>query len=138
MILVDTSVWVDHLRKEDPELSPLLANKQVLIHPFVIGEILIGSVRHRDRLESRLNALIQTKIVSDMEVNFFVRTHEIFGRGCLLDDTRQTSSRCRDGIRVSLTSNPNIYQSPQLMLQICSHSSVSRRAADLLELARNK
>jgi len=81
MILVDTSVWVDHLRKEDPELSPLLANKQVLIHPFVIGEILIGSVRHRDRLESRLNALIQTKIVSDMEVNFFVRTHEIFGRG---------------------------------------------------------
>ena len=45
MTLVDTSIWVDHLRKGSPPLENLLQEKQVLTHPWVIGEIPCGMVK---------------------------------------------------------------------------------------------
>nr|VFJ49140.1 MAG: hypothetical protein BECKFW1821A_GA0114235_10226 [Candidatus Kentron sp. FW] len=50
MILVDTSVWVDHLRWRDEELSTLLDDDAILIHPFVIGELACGNLHHRQRV----------------------------------------------------------------------------------------
>jgi predicted nucleic acid-binding protein len=48
MILVDTSVWIDHINASEPLLVNLLGKERVLAHPFVIGEILLGSLRNRD------------------------------------------------------------------------------------------
>lgn len=48
MILVDTSVWIDHINASDPMLISLLAEERVLAHPYVIGEISLGSLRDRD------------------------------------------------------------------------------------------
>lgn len=48
MILVDTSVWIDHINATDPMLTTLLAEERVLAHPYVIGEISLGSLRDRD------------------------------------------------------------------------------------------
>lgn len=48
MILVDTSVWIDHLRKEDNVLVSLLNSYQVATHPFIIGELACGNLKNRD------------------------------------------------------------------------------------------
>lgn len=57
MILVDTSVWIDHLRKGERELARLLNEGVVLCHPFVIGELACGNLRNRGEILSLLAAL---------------------------------------------------------------------------------
>ena len=81
MILVDTSVWVDHLRAGDRTLVRLLENSQVLVHPFVIGELALGNVRQRANLLAELQNLPQAPVASDQEVLRFIELHELFGLG---------------------------------------------------------
>jgi predicted nucleic acid-binding protein len=81
VILVDTSVWVDHLRAGDRTLVRLLENSQVLVHPFVIGELALGNVRQRANLLAELQNLPQAPVASDQEVFRFIELHELFGLG---------------------------------------------------------
>jgi predicted nucleic acid-binding protein len=81
VILVDTSVWVDHLRAGDRTLVRLLENSQVLVHPFVIGELALGNVRQRANLRAELQNLPQAPVASDQEVLRFIELHELFGLG---------------------------------------------------------
>ena len=71
MILVDTSVWIDHLRRGDAELIALLNEGQVLIHPFVIGELALGNLQNRDIVISTLQNLPPINAASDNEVMHF-------------------------------------------------------------------
>ncbi|MBN1902935.1 VapC toxin family PIN domain ribonuclease, partial [Candidatus Sumerlaeota bacterium] len=57
MILVDTSVWISHLRKGEPELAELLNRGKALCHPFIIGEIACGNMKNRKEILSLLCAL---------------------------------------------------------------------------------
>ena len=70
MILVDTSVWVDHLRTGDAALAGLLDAGNVLAHPFVIGELACGNLRRRGEVLALLRELPQTRHASDPEVLF--------------------------------------------------------------------
>jgi predicted nucleic acid-binding protein len=81
VILVDTSVWVDHLRAGDRTLVRLLENSQVLVHPFVIGELALGNVRQRANLLAELQNLPHAPVASDQEVLRFIELHELFGLG---------------------------------------------------------
>jgi predicted nucleic acid-binding protein len=81
LILVDTSVWVDHLREGDPVLNNLLQNGEVLAHPFVIGEIALGSIRQRGDVLSLLEALPVIKIADHDEVMGFISKSKLFGTG---------------------------------------------------------
>jgi predicted nucleic acid-binding protein len=81
VILVDSSVWMDHLHRSDPVLTELLATGEVLTHPFVIGEIAMGNLRDRDRTLTDLYDLPRTAIAADDEVLTFVSQHRLFGRG---------------------------------------------------------
>lgn len=81
MILVDTSVWVDHLRKNEAGLRRLLGMGQVLSHPFVIGELAMGSFRRRDLLLRELSDLQRAKVAEHDEVLHFVSKHRLFGLG---------------------------------------------------------
>jgi predicted nucleic acid-binding protein len=81
VILVDTSVWVYHLRAGDRTLVRLLENSQVLVHPFVIGELALGNVRQRANLLAELQNLPQAPVASDQEVLRFIELHELFGLG---------------------------------------------------------
>ena len=81
MILVDTSVWVDHLRSGDEGLIALLNANRVLLHPFVLGELACGNLRQRAELLSLLKGLPQISIAQDEEVLFFIERHELMGRG---------------------------------------------------------
>lgn len=81
MILVDTSVWIDYLRSGDQRLADLLNRSQVLIHPFVIGELACGNLRKRDEILRLLNGLPQAKLASQEEVLHMIEHNRLMGLG---------------------------------------------------------
>jgi predicted nucleic acid-binding protein len=81
MMLVDSSVWVDHLRAGDAKLASLLTEGQVLIHPFVMGELALGSLRKREALLQLLADLPQAVVASENEVLDFIKRYALFGLG---------------------------------------------------------
>ena len=81
MILADTSVWVDHLRKGDPALAALLNNGQVVAHPFILGEVALGHLRQRKAVLSALENLPQIKVARDDEVLSIIDRWALFGVG---------------------------------------------------------
>lgn len=81
MILVDTSVWIDHFRAAEPQLGNLLANNQVLAHPYVIGEIALGSVAKRADVLRHLTNLPAATTASHPEVMTFIDRHRLANTG---------------------------------------------------------
>lgn len=81
MVLVDTSVWVDHLRRGNPALAELLEDGQVVCHPFVIGELACGNLRGRDEILRLLAALAAAPLAAHDEVLSFVQRERLHGRG---------------------------------------------------------
>ena len=81
MILVDTSVWIDHLRKTETGMRRLLGVGQVVSHPLVIGELAMGSFKRRDLLLSELDNLPKAKVAEHDEVLHFVSRHTLFRLG---------------------------------------------------------
>ena len=81
MILVDTSVWVDHLRKGNPIFALLLEEGNVATHPFIIGELACGSISNRNEVLGLLNALPRIRAAEHAEVGHFVEKEHLYGRG---------------------------------------------------------
>ena len=92
MILADTSVWVDHFRKQDARLSSLLLAGQIVIHPFVIGELALGSLRNRAQTLSYLNLLPQVRLSSTDEVRTLIEARSLHARGIGLVDMHLIAS----------------------------------------------
>jgi predicted nucleic acid-binding protein len=80
-MLVDTSVWVDHLRRGNRRLATLLENAEVECHPFVIGELACGGLSRRTEILPLLAALPQLPVADHDEVLHFVEAHGIAGCG---------------------------------------------------------
>lgn len=81
MILVDTSVWVDHFGVEDETHSRLLRAREVLIHPFVIGELALGHVRRREAVFRSLLDLPASLVADDAEVLRLIERAGLIGAG---------------------------------------------------------
>jgi predicted nucleic acid-binding protein len=81
VILVDTSIWVDHLRAGNKTLTALLNAGIVLAHPFVIGELALGNVRQREIVLKALSDLPQACLATEAEVLHFIDRHALFGCG---------------------------------------------------------
>jgi predicted nucleic acid-binding protein len=81
VILVDTSVWINHLRVVDERLAGLLATEEVLGHPFVIGELALGNLRRRDAVLSDLRDLPEAVVAEHEHVIEFIERHALYGRG---------------------------------------------------------
>ena len=81
MILVDTSVWVDHLRGVDTELATELERGAVLMHPFVVGEIACGSLGDRAAILELLQDLPAAVTADSAEVLGFIERHGLHGKG---------------------------------------------------------
>jgi len=96
MILVDTSVWIDHLRQTDPILTRVLEAGQALVHPYVIGELALGNLQHRAEVIEALRGMPAALPASDREVLHFIETQALYGLGIgyvdahLLASTRLT------------------------------------------------
>lgn len=81
MILVDTSIWIDHLRAGDERLARMLDDGQVMAHPFVTGELALGNLHNRDGVLKALKDLPQAQVATDDEVLCFVGEKCLFGIG---------------------------------------------------------
>ena len=81
MILVDTSVWVDHLRTGNERLRTLLLDGRVFCHPFVIGELACGMLRNRSAILTMLRDLPAAHLLHHDEVLSFLEMRRLYGRG---------------------------------------------------------
>ncbi len=81
MILVDTSVWVTHLRKDLPSLRQRLMDGFVLGHPFVVGELTCSQFKNRKHVLSLLETLPQAKMAENDEVLHFIEIKRLMGKG---------------------------------------------------------
>ena len=103
MILVDTSVWIDHLRIGNSALAALLNNALVSTHPFVIGELACGNLRNRDEVLRLLSGLPQAPIASQAEVLYFIERNELMGRGIGFIDAHLLAASALDDRLAILT-----------------------------------
>ena len=81
MIVVDTSVWVDHFRTGDPHLSELIVRNGIIQHPFVTGEIAVGNLRSRRKAIWGLRTLPRLEPVDEGTLHEFLEAEEMFGTG---------------------------------------------------------
>ena len=81
MILVDTSVWIDHLRNPEPRLQELLNANSVLAHPMVAGELACGNITDRARFLRRMDAMPQAPELTHAAVRDFIEAENLMGRG---------------------------------------------------------
>ena len=81
MILVDTSVWIDHFHHSDEDLKELLLSNQVFIHPFILGKLSCGNISNRNEVLSLLGTLRSNDPVLDEEVFILIEDRKLFGKG---------------------------------------------------------
>lgn len=81
MALVDTSVWISHLRDGNDRLAELLNAGEVMCHPFIVGELACGDLKNRAEILSLLEALPKVAMAEHDEVLSFVEGHLLWGKG---------------------------------------------------------
>ena len=92
MVLVDTSIWVLHLRKGNACLKALLEKAEVVCHPSIIGELACGNIKNRTEILSSLHALPAAVVAKHEEVLRFIESHHLMGRGLGLIDIHLLAS----------------------------------------------
>lgn len=97
MILVDTSVWIDHLRRGEENLTTLLNGSQVLVHPLVLGELACSNLANRDKVLGLLNNLPRPPVATDNEVLMYIEQHTLMGQGIGYIDVHLLASVALEG-----------------------------------------
>ncbi|MFI5182559.1 MAG: type II toxin-antitoxin system VapC family toxin [Thermoanaerobaculia bacterium] len=100
MTLVDTSVWVDHLRRGNARLSRLLEGGLVLVHPFVVGELALGHMRRRPEILALLGELPRAEAAEHGEVLEFVERQRLAGSGIGWVDAHLLVSTALSGVGI--------------------------------------
>jgi len=81
LILVDTSVWIDHFKSAIAALAEALESEDVLVHPFIIGELACGEIRRRSEVLDLLGTLPSSVVATDEEVLHFIENHRLMSKG---------------------------------------------------------
>jgi len=81
VIIADTSVWVDHLRAGDDGLKDVLASAAVMMHPFIIAELALGSLRARKQILDDLASLPPSPVATDAEARLLIERERLYGLG---------------------------------------------------------
>jgi len=104
--LIDTSVWVNHLRHGDNELRVLLDRAEVLCHPFVIGELACGTMKNRAEILDLLKALPGVPVAEHDEVMHFLSEKRLYGCGLGWIDLHLLASTALSRARLWTTDRP--------------------------------
>ena len=99
-VLADTSVWIDHWRRGNPQLAQRLENGAVLIHPFVLGEIALGQVTSRAEVLADLATLESPRVAEHDEVLVLIERSRLWGRGIGWVDAHLPASALLDRVRL--------------------------------------
>jgi hypothetical protein len=92
MILADTSIWIDHLRGSDPEMARLLGAGEILMHPFIVAEIALGSLRNRRKVLEAMESLLEVRVAQLGEVRRMIEALALYSKGIGLTDTHLIAS----------------------------------------------
>ncbi len=92
MILADTSVWIDHLRSGSPELHQRLNRGQIAVHPCIIAELALGSLKQRSRTLALLDLLPQLRVAQLNEIRALIEARRLYGLGIGLTDAHLIAS----------------------------------------------
>ncbi len=122
MILVDSSVWIDHLRAGEPALLDILNAGLVLAHPFVVGELACGKLKNRTEVLSLLQDLPAAPVATDEEVLFFIERHGLMGRGIGYVDAHLLSA-------ISLTGTGRLWTRDKRLCAIAESMSLAFETA---------
>lgn len=120
MILVDTSVWIDHLRRGSTALSAALEEGEVLTHPFVIGELACGNIKRRGEVIDLLSRLPRAALASDDEVLHFIERRRLMGRGIGYIDAHLLAS-------VSLTAGTQLWTEDKRLAAVAAQLRLARQ-----------
>ncbi|WP_446901375.1 type II toxin-antitoxin system VapC family toxin [Burkholderia sp. YIM B11467] len=122
MILVDPSVWIDHLRAGDATLTSLLEAERVLIHPFVVGELSLGSLRDRQTVLDALRDLPASTSATDDEVQRMIEIAPLHGLGIGYVDAHLLAS-------VRLTSGSKLWTRDRRLLAAAERLQIAAHPA---------
>lgn len=101
MILADTSIWVEHLRKRLTEMEAFLNNGQIVMHPFIAAELSLGSLQNRSKRLAEFDSLLQVRVAQLNEVRRMIEVNALYSRGIGLTDAHLlASSLLSPGIRL--------------------------------------
>lgn len=92
MILADTSVWIDHLRSENKNLSQHLNQGQIVIHPFIVAELALGSLKDRTKILALLDLLPQVPVAQLNEIRTMIEARRLYSLGIGLIDAHLIAS----------------------------------------------
>jgi predicted nucleic acid-binding protein len=92
VILADTSIWVDYLRNNDPEMREQLQNGRIAMHPFIVAEIALGSLNNRKKRLDEMEALLEVKVAGLSEVRHMIEAHALYSKGIGLTDAHLVAS----------------------------------------------
>lgn len=118
MILVDTSIWIDHFHASEPSLVELLHDDQVGCHRAVIEELALGSIKQRDRVLALLEGLQGFPMLTNEEVMTLVEGHQLWGRGLSAVDVHLLGS-------VMLVGGARLWTRDKRLLTACRDSAVA-------------
>jgi len=98
MVLVDTSIWVTHLRQGSQQLEKLLMDAEVMCHPFIIGELACGNLKNRNEIISLLQSLPMASTIEFDEFLFFIDKNQLMGKGIGFVDVHLLASAQLTGV----------------------------------------
>ena len=100
MVLVDTSIWVLHLREGNEKLVTLLNNGDVMCHPFIVGELACGNIKNRATILSLLQLLPMAVQVENEEVLQYIEANTLMGKGLGYVDMHLSASAVLSGVPI--------------------------------------
>ncbi len=98
MLLVDTSVWVRHLREGDLDLEKLLNDGEVMCHPYIVGELACGNLKNRNEVLSLLQLLPPATLANHEEILQFIEENQLMGKGLGYVDVHLAASAVLTGV----------------------------------------
>jgi predicted nucleic acid-binding protein len=100
MVIVDTSIWVTHLRRGSRQLEKLLMDAEVMCHPFIIAELACGNLKNRNEIISLLQSLPMAPTIEFDEFLFFIDRYHLMGKGVGFVDVHLLASAQLTGIQL--------------------------------------
>lgn len=118
MILVDTSIWIDHLHAREPELVSLLADDEVGCHPYVVEELALGTIKQRATVLGLLESLRQFPVLDHTEAMTIVNRRSLWGRGLSAVDCHLLGA-------VSLVGGARLWTRDKRLIRACRDEGIA-------------
>jgi predicted nucleic acid-binding protein len=115
LILADTSIWIDHLRPGNKEMRRHLDQGQIVIHPFIIAELALGSLKERTKTLALLDLLPQVRVAQSSELRLMIEARRLYNLGIGLTDAHLIASVLIDAPTLLWTTDKRLRQAAEAL-----------------------